>query len=365
MPNLILRFDMRNVGSGASNVELYRTAIDMAVWADERGFDVIQFSEHHGSDDGYLPSPIVLAAAVAARTKRVRLRFSVIVLPLHHPIKLAEDLAVLDIVSNGRVDVVFGAGYARHEFEMFGVDPVRRPALIEEGIAAIKQAWTGEEFLYQGRKARVMPTPVQKPRPAIWLGGTSPAAARRAARIADYFYTGDAPLYEHYREEALRLGGDPGPWRDIGTGFFVVTDDVEGEWARMSPYIEHEVRSYAQWITASGDANQAGFPQSDMATIRASGAYPILQAKEGLAYVNGRGVNGDLSLHPLISGLPPEIGWEQLGRFERKILPHVERPVISELSFPRRRASSFTRGSADKTHVAADAGLTGFPPARE
>ncbi len=324
MPNLVLRLDMRNPQPGTSKTELYKAAVDMAAWADEVGFDVVQFAEHHGSDDGYLPSPIVLASAIAARTKRVRLRFGLIILPLYDPIKLAEDLAVLDIVSGGRVMVVFGAGYARHEFEMFGVDPRNRIRLVEEGIAAIKQAWTGEEFSYLGRRVRVMPTPVQKPRPPIWLGGSSEGAARRAAHVADHFYSGDPSHYAFYRDEATKLGRDPGPFRDIGTGFFVVTDDVDAEWARMGPFIEHEVRSYAAWIAAAGDANQA-FAAPDMAALRASGAYPILRPDEGLAYVNGRGLTGDLSVHPLISGMPPEIGWEQLRRFEREILPYVER----------------------------------------
>jgi alkanesulfonate monooxygenase SsuD/methylene tetrahydromethanopterin reductase-like flavin-dependent oxidoreductase (luciferase family) len=326
MPNLVLRFDMRNWRQEQSSVDLYRTAIDMAVWAEEHGFQTVQFAEHHGSADGYLPSPIVLAAAIAARTSRIRLRFGLIILTLHHPIKLAEDLAVLDIVSNGRVDVVFGAGYARHEFEMFGVDPAKRAQLMEEGIAAIKQAWTGEEFIYQGRRARVRPVPFQKPRPSIWMGGGSPAAARRAARIADDFYSGEASLYAFYREEALKLGQTPGQFRDIGTGFFVVTDDVDAEWVRMAPYIDHEARSYRDWIGNSGDVIQAAIAEPDISMLRASGAYPIMTRDDAIGYVNGRGLNGDLSLHPLISGMPADIGWAQLRRFEKDVLPYLERP---------------------------------------
>jgi alkanesulfonate monooxygenase SsuD/methylene tetrahydromethanopterin reductase-like flavin-dependent oxidoreductase (luciferase family) len=324
MPNLVMRFDMRNPQPGTPREELYRAAIEMAVWADERGFHTIQFSEHHGSDDGYLPSSVVLASAIATRTKNVRLRFGLIVLPLYDPIKLAEDLAVLDVISGGRVTAIFGAGYAAHEFEMFGVDRGKRVQLLEESIAAIKQAWTGEPFTYRGRRVRVTPTPLQKPRPAIWLGGSAEPAARRAARIADHFYSGEPSLYEFYADEARKLGQNPGPFPDIGTGFFVVTDDPDREWERMSPYIEHEVGSYARWIGAAADAVEA-FPQIDMAALRASGAYPILRHEEGLAYVNGRGLNGDLSLHPLISGQPPEHGWEQLRRFEADILPYMER----------------------------------------
>jgi alkanesulfonate monooxygenase SsuD/methylene tetrahydromethanopterin reductase-like flavin-dependent oxidoreductase (luciferase family) len=326
MPNLNLRFDMRNPQSGpqpgTDKAKLYRTAIEMAVWADERGFDTVQFSEHHGSPDGYIPSPIVLASAIAARTKRLKIRFGVVLLPLHDPIRLAEDLAVLDIVSNGRLTVAFGAGYAAHEFEMFGVDLKDRVPLIEEGIAAVKSAWTGEPFTYRGRNARVMPTPVQQPRPPIWLGGSSPAAARRAARIADHFYSGEAGLYDAYRDECRKLGRpDPGPFRDIGTGFFVVTDDVDAEWTRMAPYITHEMRSYAEWSLAPNVSHPP--VEIDIAALRVSGAYPIMTAADGIAYAKARGDNGDLSLHPLISGMPPEIGWEQLRRFEGEILPHV------------------------------------------
>jgi alkanesulfonate monooxygenase SsuD/methylene tetrahydromethanopterin reductase-like flavin-dependent oxidoreductase (luciferase family) len=322
MPNLNLRFDMRNPQPGTNKAELYRAAIEMAEWADERGFDTVQFSEHHSSPDGYIPSPIVLAAAVAARTKRLKIRFGVILLPLHDPIRLAEDLAVLDIVSNGRLTVAFGAGYAAHEFEMFGVALADRVKLIEEGIAAIKSAWTGEPFTYRGRRARVTPTPVQQPRPAIWLGGSSPAAARRAARVADHFYSGEAGLYEAYRAECLRLGhSDPGPFRDIGTGFFVVTDDPDREWDRMAPYITHEMRSYAEWALAPNVSHPP--VEIDIAALRASGAYPILTPAEGIDYVRARGRKGDVSLHPLIAGMPPEIGWEQLRRFEAEILPHV------------------------------------------
>jgi hypothetical protein len=93
----------------------------------------------------------------------------------------------------------------------------------------------------------------------------------------------------------------------------------------MAPYITHEMRSYAEWSIAPNVSHPP--VEIDVAALRASGAYPILRADEGLSYVNARGINGDLTLHPLIAGMPPEIGWEQLRRFEAEILPHAERPA--------------------------------------
>jgi alkanesulfonate monooxygenase SsuD/methylene tetrahydromethanopterin reductase-like flavin-dependent oxidoreductase (luciferase family) len=229
---------------------------------------------------------------------------------------------VLDCVSGGRIDVVFGAGYARHEFAMFGLDPRERVARVEEGVAAVKAAWTGQPFEHRRRRVTVRPTPLQQPRPPIWLGGSSPAAARRAARIADYFYTGEQALYDVYREEARRLGADPGPWRDIGSGFLVVAEDPDAEWARLAPYIEHEVQSYQSWIGGSGDATNA-YQFVDLSLVRASGAYPILTPAAARAYADARGADGDLTVHPLIAGLPPAIAWEHLERLRREVLPHV------------------------------------------
>ena len=324
MVNLLMRFDMRNPDFGASTSELYKAAIEMSVWAEEKGFDTIQISEHHGSDDGYLASPIVLAAAIASRTKRIRLRFSVITIPFNNPLKLAEDLAVLDVISEGRVEVIFAGGYVNEEFEMFGVDPKDRGLLVEEGIAAIKQAWTGEPFEYRGGKALIRPQPVQKPRPPIWLGGSSKVAARRAARIADHFYTSDKPLYDIYREEAIKLGTDPGPWADIGTGFMVVAENPEQEIKRLEPYILHETNSYSRWIQDSGTEGQY-VEMDDARPLVEMGLYPVLSPEQAIVYADERGQDGNVCLHPLISGLPPAIAWEHLNAFAEFLLPHLKK----------------------------------------
>ncbi|MBA6413067.1 LLM class flavin-dependent oxidoreductase [Parahaliea sp. F7430] len=322
MPNLIMRFDMRNPDFGASTQALYDAALDMAVWAEEQGFDILQISEHHCSSDGYLPSPIVLASAMMARTKRIRLRFSLIILPLNNPLKLAEDLAVLDVISNGRIEVVFGGGYVPEEFEMFGVDPKQRGALMEEGISTITEAWRGKPFQYQGRKALVLPRPVQQPRPPLWLGGSSKVAARRAARLADNFYTPDESLYKVFREEAIKLGRDPGPWSDIGTGFLAVADNPDSEWKRMAPFILHECNSYGRWQQKAGSDGQY-IEIDDVRALKNTDLYPILRPEEAIAYARERGEQGNVCLHPLISGFPPKYAWQQLHYFAETVLPYI------------------------------------------
>ena len=127
---LNMRFDMRAPDFAASPGALYPAAVDMAAWADERGFSSIGISEHHATEDGYCPAPLLLGSAIAARTQHVKIRFGVMLLTLHHPLRAAEEIAVLDNLSEGRVIPMYGAGYRMEEFEMFGIDPKKRAKIM-------------------------------------------------------------------------------------------------------------------------------------------------------------------------------------------------------------------------------------------
>jgi len=140
-----MRFDLRSVPGGASHAELYEAALACCDWGERVGDHLfVSVSEHHGSDDGYLPSPLILAAAIAGRTRRANILVAALLLPLHDPLRVAEDIAVLDLVSGGRVDVIYGAGYREEEFDMFGIDIRRRGELMESGLRTLESAWTGE-----------------------------------------------------------------------------------------------------------------------------------------------------------------------------------------------------------------------------
>lgn len=323
-----LRYDLRRAPcSRATHAELAATALAQCEWADTRGFLTATLSEHHGSPDGYLPSPMVLAAAIAARTQRLRLVLAALIAPLHDPIRLAEDLAVVDVVSNGRLLPVLGAGYVESEFRTFGRRLGERGCAVEEAVRVLAAAWTGEPFEHRGAIVRVTPRPVQRPRPPIFLGGSAPAAARRAARIADGFIPALPGAWEAYRAERVRLGhSDPGPYAAPLANFVHVARDPDAAWARIAPFALHETNAYAGW--AAGSGTESPYREAkDAASLRASGQYLVLTPEALVARARTLPPLGAVMLHPLMGGLDPELGWESLRLVADEVIPALARPA--------------------------------------
>ena len=155
--------------------------------AEECGFDACFFGEHHQDKDGFLPSPLIVATAVAAQTRRLKVGTSVILLPLHHPVHLAEDVITLDLVSKGRVILGVGIGYQAADFQAFAVPMEHRVALFEEGVEIIRKCWSGEPFSFHGAhyhldNLHIRPRPFQTPAPPLWIGASVPSAVRRAGQ---------------------------------------------------------------------------------------------------------------------------------------------------------------------------------------
>lgn len=319
MPHLSLRFDLRAFPGGASHAELYKAAVDMAEYVDGKGFASVVLSEHHGVTDGYMPSPIVMAAAMAARTKNVRLQFMALIVPLHDPLRLAEDLAVLDNISGGRVDATVAGGYVPFEFEMFGKAMKDRGPLVEETVLTLKAAWTGQEFTYRGRTARIRPTPVQKPHIPIWMGGSVEAAAKRAGRLADGFITHREDLYKVFYEEAKAHGKNPWPFSPSSPGFVYVAEDPEAAWAVIGPHALQETNSYGEWVAAAGTDGRFQKAAS-VDDLRASGAYLVVTPDECVALA--RQFNS-FSLHPLMGGLDPDFAWKGVRLFVEQVMPRL------------------------------------------
>ena len=322
MTEVLLRYDMRAPTFGpASTAELYASALEQAAWADRLGLDAIHLMEHHGSEDGYNPSPLTLAAAIAGRTEQIRVD-PVLVVPFYDPVRLAEDLAILDIVSGGRLSVTLIAGYVAREFAMYGRELKQRPALMAEAIRVLRAAWSGEPFDRDGHLIRVTPTPLQPGGPPITMGGSSEAAARRAARLADAFQPTVGALWEVYRAACEDAGREPGPRPPrTGPAFVHISEDPDRAWAQIAPHALHENASYASWLDEAGV--DAPFKSvADAEALRASGRYRVLTPDACIELA--RGVE-QFRLTPLMGGIPPDLSWESLELFESRVLPALDR----------------------------------------
>ncbi|MGE0385556.1 MAG: LLM class flavin-dependent oxidoreductase [Gammaproteobacteria bacterium] len=320
MVQLHLMYDMRAPAFGAPAVDLYQAALDQCEWADRLGFQSVSFMEHHATSDGYLPSPIVMAAAAAGRTRNILIGVGVMLLPLYHPLRAAEDLAVLDLVSNGRLRLTVGAGYRQEEYAQFGLELRKRPSLMERAVEVLKQAWSGEPFEFEGRTVRILPRPAQRPRPQILMGGSSKAAAARAARIADGYNPVSPELVEDYRQALAALGKPVPPPMPVGDRylFLHVTHDPAGDWQRIAPHAMHENNDYARWLV--GTENIAYHPADDPAQLLERGIYRVLTPDQCVDLARR---NGFLAFKPLIAGLDPAIAWQSLRLFEHEVLPRL------------------------------------------
>jgi alkanesulfonate monooxygenase SsuD/methylene tetrahydromethanopterin reductase-like flavin-dependent oxidoreductase (luciferase family) len=321
-----LRFDFRNPSfAGTTMAERYRAALDMAEWADRLGAVALVLSEHHGSDDGYLPSPLPLAAAVAARTTNIRINLAALVASFHDPLRLAEDIAVVDLISEGRLDVIITNGYVGDEFTMFGQPIGGRAQRTTELVSVLRQAWTGEPFTYRGRTVTVSPRPFQDGGPKISLGGSTEPAARRAARIGDGFMPSTPAVWEFYRDEVIRLGRpDPGPHPGGSTDFVHLATDPEEGWERIAPHALHEVNAYGEWMAAAGLGDSGGYVAvADTEALRATGQYRVLTPDQMVSELSEQGPFAFVAFHPLMGGIPPELAWDSLHLFEHEVLPRL------------------------------------------
>jgi alkanesulfonate monooxygenase SsuD/methylene tetrahydromethanopterin reductase-like flavin-dependent oxidoreductase (luciferase family) len=325
MVSTTVLFDMRGPEFGAKLPDLYAAACEMVSYADKAGIDRVWIAEHHGAEDNYIPAPFVLGGAFAARSSSLRITLNAIVLPLHNPVQVAEQIGVLDQISNGRLEVVFAAGYVKSEFERFGVALSDRGRLLDDGIALILRALGGDRFEANGREVFVRPLPVQKPEQMFYTGGGVEASARRAARFNLGFVPMKRDLFALYDAECARLGRQPGrklgPYGPISIH---VADDPEAEKAKLERHILHHGATYAKWAAegSTGASNYTGMQDPDV--VWKSGRYPIVTPDQCVALVEQLEATGaSCVMQPLIAGLAPEIGWRSLELFVSAVLPRI------------------------------------------
>src|ERR1700742_1681062 len=168
-----LRFDMRAPSWAGPAGDIYAAALDMCGWAETRGAVLAVLSEHHGAEDGHLPAPLMLASAIAARTRSLAILLAAVSIPLWDPVRLAEEMSVLDLISGGRVWYAFGVGHRREEFEHFGVDMSTRGRVADEMLAVLGPLVRGEVVSYRGREVRVTPRCASPNGPMVLIAGGS------------------------------------------------------------------------------------------------------------------------------------------------------------------------------------------------
>lgn len=319
MPVTVVRFNLVAPGAPPGVLSArYRAALEMAAYADEHGISTVQTEEHHGADNNWLPSPFTFAGAVFGATRRIAVTVSAVIGPLHDPLRLAEDIAVLDLLSGGRLVTVAGIGYRPEEYALFGVDWKRRGRLQDELLETLLTAWTGEEFAYRGRRVRLTPRPYTDPHPLLLVGGSSKAAARRAARLGlPFFPSAHLPELEAYYKEQLTEYGTEG-WTMMPaaeTPLLHLAEDPDRAWAEYGGHFLHEARTYASW-----QSDQIRSAVKSAATtvdqLRAEGVYRILTPEQCVA----QGLDS-LVLHPLAGGMPVEEGWRSLRLLAERVLP--------------------------------------------
>ena len=253
-------YDFRNPPeTGMANPDFYAAIVEQVAWLDGLGLDLVWFTEHHFVADGYLPSWIPPASFMAARTKHVRFSCDVCLLPFNHPIRLAEDLAVLDNLSNGRVEIGVGMGYAVHEFRGFGFPQSRRLSLTDEGLEVLTRAFTGEPFSFTGKRyqfqdVKITPGYVQAGGPPLWVAALAAPGALRAARFnTNLLPQGPrGPSLDLWRETLRADGRDPANYRVGLIKSMLVTDDRERDWPIVREGERRRMAVYSQFRTDSG-----------------------------------------------------------------------------------------------------------------
>lgn len=322
--NIVLRFDMRSAPQCPdSPSDRYRAALEMAAWADQRAVDVVGLSEHHDTEDGFLSAPLALAAMMCARTTRVRISVSALLVPLHDPVRLAEDIALIDQIAPGRFSATCGLGYREQEYALFGVDWKQRGKVFDEKLDVLVAALAGGEFIHHGSTSQLVPAPATPVQALLLIGGNSKAAARRAARLGLGFCPAidDPALAEAYSAESKALG-NPFSFvvfpREPSTT--IINEDPERSWHMLGEYLLYDATAYGKWHHPTRRAYAESFA-TDLEALRAEGKYRIVTPAQAVDIVRQ---TNSLHLAPLVGGLPLDIGWESLRLFEEQVEPAIK-----------------------------------------
>jgi alkanesulfonate monooxygenase SsuD/methylene tetrahydromethanopterin reductase-like flavin-dependent oxidoreductase (luciferase family) len=275
--------------------ELYAQTLEFITWSESVGFEGAWVPEHHGSDDGYAPSPLVALAAIAARTRTIKLGSAIALAPLYHPVRFAEECAILDILSNGRLEMAIAVGYRRREAEAYGIDFSSRGRRTDEFLEIVRRLWAGETFSYDGKhftlkNASIVPTP-PRGRIPLYMGGFTDKALERTAKYGDGYF-GNEEVYDLYLEKLRACGKDPASARLRIQGLFVVVaHDPEKALHELAPHFHYVNNAYGRWLNedraATGMGDTTLLKPMTLEAFKASGILRILTPSQAIEMFNG------------------------------------------------------------------------------
>jgi alkanesulfonate monooxygenase SsuD/methylene tetrahydromethanopterin reductase-like flavin-dependent oxidoreductase (luciferase family) len=322
-------------GSDFTLQDVYAQTFEQLKLLDRLGLDLVWFSEHHFVEDGYLPSFAPVAGAAAAVTEQMRISTDIALAPFSHPIRLAEDLAILDQVSNGRMEIGLGLGYAPHEFRAFGIPRKNRVSLTEECMDILKLAWQGEPFSYRGKRyqfsdVHVTPHPVQPGGPPLWTATTSPASVDRALRYDTHVLPQGVRsiVLDRWRDKMRADGRDPDRHRVGIIRSILVTDDPERDWPAVRDAERYRMRVYSRFFQEAGEGGRQVFEQDGRISQRHIVGDVQHCADELTKFVLDHGFT-DVVTWGSAPGLLPAHFTPSMERFTNEVVPLVRARVAA------------------------------------
>jgi alkanesulfonate monooxygenase SsuD/methylene tetrahydromethanopterin reductase-like flavin-dependent oxidoreductase (luciferase family) len=319
--------------------ELYHAILDQVIRAEELGYDNVWLTEHHFAEDGYNPSLLPTAAAIATRTHRIRIGTFVLLLPFQHPVRVAEDATCIDIWSNGRFDLGVGQGYSYKEFNALCMPRDERSARLAEGIDLIKRLWTEERVSYAGHFTQVKdltlaPRPVQQPHVPIWIGARTEKATRRVARLGCNLLATIGPdPAPWYMDELTRIGRNPDDFCVAQLRLVYVAETEDHAWEDSQDHLFNMMEFYGEILAEANDApgDKDVFPFKSSRELRDSafGRAVMIGTPDQVARKLEQFHKSFRCTHFIMStqlpGLDPRKGTRSLELFAREVMPGFRR----------------------------------------
>jgi alkanesulfonate monooxygenase SsuD/methylene tetrahydromethanopterin reductase-like flavin-dependent oxidoreductase (luciferase family) len=293
-----------------------QAALELSAWSETRGVNAVSFDEHHASGHGWSCNPILMAAAFLARTSRAIVSVDCTLGPLWHPVRLAEDIALVDTISGGRLIVTIGLGYRRAEYELFETPFETRGQLMDELLETLTALWADADFT---------PAPFTRPHPMVFVGGSVKATARRAAKhgLPLNLPSHLPEVADHYRELCAQAGHHPIVVMpaERSRGMVFLHEDPDRAWVELGEHYLWEARVYAGF----GDGRVYSFmhgtdPVDTIDDIRAAGRYRFMTPDQLVADVRAN-PDDHVVLHPLVGAMPIDEAWKSVQLLTDEVVP--------------------------------------------